>query len=349
MRNMIWHTELTAMKATVAGAVGATCGEANPTHCGLCPPLAIFEPAPFTPHPMRGQRTPSTRGGPSPQKAHTHVHPEASTGILAQPGWRTDPGTFTEGVHTRLQVSCQEIIDMLDRLYKEFDTILTREGLYCADIIGDAYMAVSGLLGESHLRQALCPTPHHPCLPPAPSPLPQSAPVFSLRAGSPAPFGHPFEEFMQNSSLQNQLLQEFSPAHFAPHQEAFAWNSNSTYRMNSIPRSRGPASPICAVRMDCVAMAADHYSRNTGPTIGPALGMPVVPHKCLAMCGGIDRPVASHGIAPGTPRGAGPSPGHSHRGRSVCIVVRCDVRSAPLEPSWWGGCTSDGRPGASAG
>ena len=42
---------------------------------------------------------------------------------------------------------------MLDRLYKEFDDILRRQGMYCVDIIGDAYMAVAGLLGESALDQ----------------------------------------------------------------------------------------------------------------------------------------------------------------------------------------------------
>ena len=35
--NMIWHTELRAMKTVVAGAVGANCGEANLTHCGPTP------------------------------------------------------------------------------------------------------------------------------------------------------------------------------------------------------------------------------------------------------------------------------------------------------------------------
>ena len=32
--NTKWHTELKAMKTMVAGAVGADCGEAKPTHCG---------------------------------------------------------------------------------------------------------------------------------------------------------------------------------------------------------------------------------------------------------------------------------------------------------------------------
>ena len=41
-----------------------------------------------------------------------------------------------------------------------------------------------------------------------------------------------------------------------------------------------------------------------GPAIGPPIGTPVVvvPHNCSAMCGGIDRPVATHGIARGTPK-----------------------------------------------
>ena len=32
--NAFWHTELRAMKTAVAGVGGATCGEANLTHCG---------------------------------------------------------------------------------------------------------------------------------------------------------------------------------------------------------------------------------------------------------------------------------------------------------------------------
>ena len=32
--NIVWNTELRAMKTAVAGAVGANCGEANLTYCG---------------------------------------------------------------------------------------------------------------------------------------------------------------------------------------------------------------------------------------------------------------------------------------------------------------------------
>ena len=40
---MIWHTGLRAMKAVVAGAVGAICGEANLTHRGPRPPWAQWQ------------------------------------------------------------------------------------------------------------------------------------------------------------------------------------------------------------------------------------------------------------------------------------------------------------------
>ena len=43
---------------------------------------------------------------------------------------------------------------------------------------------------------------------------------------------------------------------------ARAWDSNSTYRMNSVLISCGPASPICAAHRDGVAMAAHHCSRT---------------------------------------------------------------------------------------
>ena len=44
----------------------------------------FFEPAPLTPDPTGGQPTPlSTSGGFPPQKAHTYVHAEVSTGTLS--------------------------------------------------------------------------------------------------------------------------------------------------------------------------------------------------------------------------------------------------------------------------
>ena len=80
-----------------------------------------------------------------------------------------------------------ETIDMLDRLYMEFDEILHKQGMHCVDIIGDAYMAVSGLMGEPHLTQVAAPRPlplrrslpspprvHPP--PPCPSPPPGGEP-----------------------------------------------------------------------------------------------------------------------------------------------------------------------------
>ena len=42
---MIWHTELRAMKAVVAGEVAANCGEANLT-CGPLPTCFAFMPPP---------------------------------------------------------------------------------------------------------------------------------------------------------------------------------------------------------------------------------------------------------------------------------------------------------------
>ena len=52
------------------------------------PPLAISEPAPFTPTPapFGGQPThPSSHGGFPPQKVNKCVHPEVPSGILSQP------------------------------------------------------------------------------------------------------------------------------------------------------------------------------------------------------------------------------------------------------------------------
>ena len=44
-----WHIELRALSTAVAGAVGATCGEANLTHCGLgvVPPPPLKSPPPW--------------------------------------------------------------------------------------------------------------------------------------------------------------------------------------------------------------------------------------------------------------------------------------------------------------
>ena len=51
-----------------------------------CPALALFEPAPLTPHPTDGPpNPPSTRGGLPPQKVNTHVHPDAPTCTLSEP------------------------------------------------------------------------------------------------------------------------------------------------------------------------------------------------------------------------------------------------------------------------
>jgi class 3 adenylate cyclase len=75
----------------------------------------------------------------------------------------TEPETFTPVtcVFTDIvgysamssKMTSVETIDMLDRLYMEFDEILHKQGMHCVDIIGDAYMAVSGLMGEPHLTQ----------------------------------------------------------------------------------------------------------------------------------------------------------------------------------------------------
>ncbi|CAM9402747.1 unnamed protein product, partial [Phaeothamnion confervicola] len=47
-----------------------------------------------------------------------------------------------------------QVVDMLDRLYGEFDQALRRHKMCCVDIIGDAYMCCSGIHGEDPLTQA---------------------------------------------------------------------------------------------------------------------------------------------------------------------------------------------------
>ena len=56
------------------------------------PPLAIFEPAPFSPNPIGGQPTHlSTREGFLPQNVNKYMHPEVPTGIPTQPFWHPLP------------------------------------------------------------------------------------------------------------------------------------------------------------------------------------------------------------------------------------------------------------------
>ena len=57
----------------------------------------------------------------------------------------------------------------------------------------------------------------------------------------------------------------------------------------------GPASPMCAVRMDGVVMAADHCSGNPESHNRPCSWDAWVPHQCSTTCGGVGGPAATHG------------------------------------------------------
>ena len=118
-------------------------------------------------------------------------------------------------------------------------------------------------------------------------------------------------------------------------------DSNSTCRMNSVPMLCGPASPICAVRMDGVAMAADHCSSTAGSHNWPDTWDAQSSLLSQVLTG---RPPVM-GLHCALPEVSG----CLHRVDAGCTAARCGVRSAPPVPSWWRGCASDGPPGVSAG
>ena len=126
-------------------------------------------------------------------------------------------------------------------------------------------------------------------------------------------------------------------------------NSDNTCRMNSVPMSCGPASPICAGRINGVAMATGHCSRTTGSHNWPCTCDAQAPHRYLATCGGADGPATTHWTALGTTRGVGLSLGYPRGIGSMCTAARCKLRSAQPLSSQWGGCESGGPPGVSTG
>ena len=98
-------------------------------------------------------------------------------------------------------------------------------------------------------------------------------------------------------------------------------NSNSTCQVNIV----WSCEPH--IRMDGVAMAADHCSSSVGSHNWPCTWDARAPQRCSATCGGADGPVTTHGTALGTPRGVGPSRGFLHKVDIVC-TLRCSERSA---------------------